>query len=396
MVCPVVRVVLLGELTLVYYSRQVKPNSKIENDTDNLEVSRVTNFSVLCLNIRSIRGSHYDQFRLFLSDMSPKPAIIVLTETWLTIGEENGFPLPGYACETRIRENKAGGGVSIYIHNDLVYSPVLNSSYVDFRSAESLFVKLVHPSSKKEILLCGLYRPFFGSQKCEEFQNDLEILLNKVTGAGESCIIAGDFNLDYLSTDKTVTQYIGLLGAYGFNNAIQTPTRGSACLDHILSNLRDVSVQGRVLPCDISDHDASVAVIDDFQKFFNITNNARRKVFSFKNYNLNEFREFVQNSSLAEVLEINDPDSAYDLLHNKMKSVCMRYECLSPNSKVIPIRQPYVTMGLAISSKHKNKLYKMHKQKPDDVWLKNRYKIYKGIFTKLLAAAKKTFYSNKF
>jgi len=41
--------------------------------------------------------------------------IIAVTETWTTKLTEADFPIPGYKFIAKSRENKAGGGVGLYV-----------------------------------------------------------------------------------------------------------------------------------------------------------------------------------------------------------------------------------------------------------------------------------------
>jgi hypothetical protein len=67
-------------------------------------------FSVMCLNIRSI-SNKFDMFKQLIKSTKENFQIIGLTETWL--GDENykNFNLEGYDFISMHRSGKKGGGV---------------------------------------------------------------------------------------------------------------------------------------------------------------------------------------------------------------------------------------------------------------------------------------------
>ncbi len=77
--------------------------------------------TILVLNIRSI-SKHFDEFLVLLNTMNPKPAILALTETWLSNNlETNMYTIEGYHPIISKNRESRGGGVAIYVRNDLTY-----------------------------------------------------------------------------------------------------------------------------------------------------------------------------------------------------------------------------------------------------------------------------------
>ena len=72
--------------------------------------------SILHLNIRSIK-KNFETFNNFLSTLNYNFSIICFSETWLeeTNNENSSYELPGYYSTHQIRNNRKGGGISIYI-----------------------------------------------------------------------------------------------------------------------------------------------------------------------------------------------------------------------------------------------------------------------------------------
>ena len=76
-------------------------------------------FSLLHLNIRSL-PRNYDNFTRFLANVDSKFSIMGVTETWL---KDSGYSLDieGYDFIPNPRPSRIGGGVGIYVDNDLEF-----------------------------------------------------------------------------------------------------------------------------------------------------------------------------------------------------------------------------------------------------------------------------------
>ena len=75
--------------------------------------------SMLHLNIRSTK-KNFNDFQILLNTLEHTFTCIALTETWLKNHNVTLFDLEGYNHEHIVRENKMGGGISLYIRDDLI------------------------------------------------------------------------------------------------------------------------------------------------------------------------------------------------------------------------------------------------------------------------------------
>ena len=81
--------------------------------------------SYIFLNIRSLRA-HYSHLIDLLKSSNSFPKAIILQEVWAPHDSQN--TLDGYhklELATRTGGKNAGGGVGIYIHNDLSYTRIM-------------------------------------------------------------------------------------------------------------------------------------------------------------------------------------------------------------------------------------------------------------------------------
>ena len=92
------------------------PNDfKKQIDNENLN-----NFSMIHLNIRSMINK-FDSFKELIYSLNKLFQIIGLTETWLNQTNKDRFKLQNYDFVNVNRSIKSGGGVGIYIANELNY-----------------------------------------------------------------------------------------------------------------------------------------------------------------------------------------------------------------------------------------------------------------------------------
>ena len=78
------------------------------------------NFSVYRVNIRSI-PRNLDQLTFYLNNLHHTFSVIAISENWLTPFNKDIYCIQGYSHHCVIRENKPGGGVSLFIRNNLKF-----------------------------------------------------------------------------------------------------------------------------------------------------------------------------------------------------------------------------------------------------------------------------------
>ena len=116
-----------------------------------------------------------------------RAAVFVASETWLDSSVNDGeAAVPGFQIIRRDR-NRNGGGVAVYIRNDIAFN-VRPDLEVD--DLEATWVEILLPKTKG-ILVCGCYRPPSDSS----FISKLEQSLSKI-GPGGEFFVMGDMNMD--------------------------------------------------------------------------------------------------------------------------------------------------------------------------------------------------------
>lgn len=110
-----------------------------ETQFNDLYVSMPSNiFSTFHLNIRSL-PCNYDKFIHYLSLLKHNFSVIALSETWLTEDSREIFKLPNYNSVHYVRENRSGGGVSLFFLDNYEFKV---RDDLSLNSVESVFVEL--------------------------------------------------------------------------------------------------------------------------------------------------------------------------------------------------------------------------------------------------------------
>ena len=86
-------------------------------------------FSLLHLNIRSL-SRNYDNFTSFLANIEGKFFIMGIPEPWLK-DSGHSFDIMGYHFIHKPSPKRIGGGVGIYVNNDLEFKPHPDLAFLD-------------------------------------------------------------------------------------------------------------------------------------------------------------------------------------------------------------------------------------------------------------------------
>lgn len=352
------------------------------------------NLAVIHINARSI-NKNYNNILLMLSSLTLKFDIITITETWIDDKyNQNVPPIPGYNYYSRPRKNKKGGGVAIYVRNDLQTSAINWSESVDQSSFESLFIQL----NDSNTLVGVIYRP--PDTDLDIFNREYTEVLNKVS-AKRKIILSGDFNINLLNSEyhnETETFLESSLAHYLYPT-ITKPTRvcatTSTLIDNIFVNNPNDDYLSGILVTDISDH----------LPVFYITrqNIARKKSQKYKSIsyrdmkdvNISNFVNTIENTVWDIPLDCCNVNVAYDHFINKF--ICLYNKSFPTKCKKIKIctaNKPWITNGILKSISRKNKLYKEWLKKKTDSLL-SKYKNYKNKLTNLIRSSERLYYHEK-
>lgn len=215
-------------------------------------------FSTFHLNIRSL-SRNSDKFIHYLSSLKHDFSIIALSETWLTEDSKENFKIPKYNSVHHVRENRSGGGVSLFIHVDYEFKIRDDLSLKsDGAEVESVFVELFGVSGRKNVIVGVIYRP--PASVIRDFNDSLSISLDLINNEDKLCYILGDFNINLFKNklDTITGEFLNILYSSYFFSLIHESTRvkenSATLIDNILTNSLSEGMKSGVLYSDLSDH----------------------------------------------------------------------------------------------------------------------------------------------
>lgn len=309
-----------------------------------------SSFSAIHVNTRSINNKR-DDLEIFFESLSMRFDALLFSETWI---HENAEPpyFNDYKCASLGRVNKRGGGVAIYLKQNIFWNVVEHFSVIT-ADVECLVL------DAKTVIIAVIYRPPTGNK--EDFLRFLEDLLSFLGGTSKPFLIMGDINIDLLKCNSYVIEMKNLLSAWGCTNAVTLPTRvtleTSSSIDICITNLNAREATSGVFTQDISDH----MPVFCLTSFYRGKNTPKRDIYSYRRINeesLETFFVLIEQTNWEDVLLERDPNLAYALFSNKFK-LCYdaAFPLIQVKNRQKNVRKPWITNDLYRRIKIKDKMY---------------------------------------
>ena len=341
-------------------------------DTDNSYITvndflnkyaQSNDFFLLPINIRSI-NKNLERLEELLIELGKLPDIIAISETKLQT--KFNFCLNGYNFIQNNSSTRAGG-VGMFIKNHINYT-VTDEYNLNYFGYEEMWIKINMNHSTK--VFSVLYRHPKSNlvQFSESLENSLTILKQKLT-----YYISGDTKIDLLQneTNNNIKNYSDMLFSLGCLPLIKFPTRisnTSTLIDHIYTNNILHKNTTHILINDLSDHLPVLTLL-------HTTKNTPKNVCTIhihdtKNFNsekfLNDLEEALKNLSCEE----GSIDNHFNNFISKFENVLNTHAPMRRQTKKekIIMQKQWLTKGIIISSKIKNKLFQLSLNgKPEDI-----------------------------
>ena len=244
-------------------------------------------------------------------------SIIGITETWITDNDPNIFNIQGYNFITANRKSKPGGGVGLYIAENIEFKERNDLTVEKDDILESLFIEC--KVNGFPVVIGALYRP--PNCSINEFDEQFEKLLDKINRENKLFYLLGDYNIDILkiNQNKYAENFINQLSSSFFYPLITKPTRithnSASLIDNILTNrMDDDDIQG-ILYTDISDH------LPVFTIKRNVKLKDKGKKVKFRRItsaNIDDLNDLISNVNWNELIQTEEPNEAYNIFHNKL------------------------------------------------------------------------------
>lgn len=365
-------------------------------DDFNLKFSKVkdTNpMSLIHFNVRSL-SKNYEKLQNYLELLQLEFTAIALSETWIKDTHDISFTnIPGYKFIHKDRLSKSGGGVGLYLKENIPHKIRKDLICV---SGDSLFLEITH--NNKAMLIGVIYRP--PDSDCAEFVKEVENILVTIDNEHKLCMLTGDFNLDLLnySNHSPTSNFVDLMFSYSYFPIISKPTRVTAhsasLIDNIFTNDLNICTTSGILVSDISDHFAIFQINNSETKISNERSKPEYKRM-FNDKNIANFSHSLRNVNWDNLDSFLSPNEAYNYFVNEISSLLDKHFPLQKvNKRYRKLRKPWMSLGLSTSCKKKSNLYYKYIKNPTE-YRSTKYKVYRNKLNHLIHEAKKNYFSTQ-
>lgn len=344
------------------------------------------------MNIRGI-NKNFDEFTALFEATQIIFDVIILTETQL-LYDTNQYGIEGY--ETIHQRNKitTHDGITILINKTTMQSYKVKTDE-RLTSSNNLLIELTTETDTYSIL--ALYRSPTGNattfiQEIGQVIGEMKCTYN---------IVIGDTNIN-IDESKTKTkesaEYLNVMLGSGFLPVINQPTRitqnSSSCIDHIFIRSKQENHISAILETHITDH---------FPIILGWNSNDNRKDSLHPN-NPHQVKKWVNHNKLIASLEketwnvVLNQSNVNTATNNFVNTLSFHLNLATSQrvetNKIKKIK-PWITAGLITSIRSRDKLSKLSLKQPENIELRNKYKMYRNHLCHLLKQTKNQFYKNQ-
>ena len=366
---------------------------------------------LLNLNVQSL-PCKFDNLKIQLDRLESVPnlnlSFINIQETWMNEHNETSIHLPNYNIVYKHKLNgKRGGGLATLIKDNFNYSirddlafPINKQPFYD-----SLFTEIIIDNQPK-LIIGNIYRSP-GALNLTDFNNDIEIILDKIKKEKCNIIISGDFNVNLLNVNKhkLTTDFIDLWTTKGYIPELTLPTRVTYSTATLIDNIFTKSIKNSltlskgILTTDLSDHYPSFIEIQTINKLPKKKKIIETRLIS--KTSLNTFMCDLNKENWETVINQTNPNDKFNTFLNtytKLMDKNIPKQKIKFN-KYKHKNSPWITKGIINSIKSRDKLVnKLNKEINiiNKLTLTSTLKSHKQILHKTIRHAKYKYWNHKF
>lgn len=383
------------DTTEIQHLRYNDSNVKVSAITD---INASVGFNILYINARSIRNDKLDILKEMLAIIEVDIQIIIIVETWLHENEVQYYNIKGYEGIHGCRTNdKRGGGVSIFIKNELNYK--IRKEYNTDQN-NIMIAEITNLKWTTKLILGGIYKsPSVNKETEEKFLAELE---EAVSSIRTEAIIIGDTNININNTRQPSVKYTDMIMNYGFRIANIHPTRTTdttkTLIDHVLTNIpgtRKLTVYN--ILNDLSDHDM---IVLNVSKINRQPSDETKHTHTYTIVNHQNMRQYLAQNPI-ELPDNNCIDVVYEEFNRQLqKAITVNTKEITKRNrntqKNTNIKIPWMNTALLNLINNKNKEYQKLKRNPRSETLSNNYKAARNLVTTLRRQLRTEYYNNRF
>ena len=190
---------------------------------------KLTKLSLCHVNIRGLNKLKLNAIKTTLSRVYD---IITISETFLSPNSSVNLDMEDYHPIVRRDRDTFGGGVAVYIREDIVYKRKLN---LESKDLESIWIEV--KTKEGPLLICTVYRPPNSFEFWEHLESNTEYV--KAESSTQNLVIIGDMNADLLTANGK--KLLDICNIHNLHHHIKEPTRitpnSNSCIDQIISGV---------------------------------------------------------------------------------------------------------------------------------------------------------------
>ncbi|XP_075150730.1 uncharacterized protein LOC142224832 [Haematobia irritans] len=299
------------------------------------------------LNAQSLRNK-IDEFRFIFEDSGID--IVCISETWLSDSIPDSLVrLSGYVIYRNDRKRR-GGGVAIYIRDNLVSRFCAQSARDD--PIEMISIEIEAPGCK--VFVACVYRPR-NDVMIDSFLADMQT----ITVQYKNIIITGDFNSNILTENRLSDEMLSL-GLYPTNTTVPThhTSAGGTLLDmFFVSDINYVILYDQISAPTFSKHDLIFL-------WYDVQMRRVERGFSFRDFRNIDFGNLYSQSDLIDWSQIYVMDNVDEQISFLQNNIVYLYELCVPVRTLVtrPRSLPWFTNDIRRAIDARDLLYSRWKR----------------------------------
>lgn len=338
------------------------------------------------INAGSLRPKHTILYQMLSTS---KVDVVMVSESWLNSDIPSQLvSIPGFTLHRNDRKNRIGGGVCMYIRENLSTKSVYSSSLSDVE-----FLGIEVKSGSDKCLLVTVYCPPHKFK--EEYLKELEDTLTRLSPNYSNILIGGDFNVNYL--EKNSTTHLFQYFCDRMNLSVvnkRWPTCFKSTVNPSLIDMFLTSSMNRVIGND------QVRLTSDFihdllfcSLKFNMsgTNSAKTlKYRSFRHFDLPHLQQNIGNFGLNNIYNAVGIDLKVSLLTTLTNEL---YETYVPEiTRVLkPQSCPWFTNQLKLLIQERERFFRRFKRMPSE-YNRCQYIFARNRVTAMVRSSKRSYF----
>lgn len=234
----------LTELNMHEFEYNIDPESNffknVNNNCDyytddqfNARIKVNQGLSIIHFNSRSL-NANFQHIKEYLHNFKKPFNIVAISETWINSEKGAAFELNGYELKYKSRVDKKGGGVALFVDQNLSYKVIENMTITVSDIMECITVE-IDMGKKRNVIVSCVYRA--PSSNIDIFKDIMEGLFANTNQ--KLYFICGDLNIDLLNPNKhkQTDEFFDALFSMSLFPMITKPSRVTSHCATLIDNL---------------------------------------------------------------------------------------------------------------------------------------------------------------